>query len=551
VLKRLSIKNYALIEDLQVHFQGGFTTITGETGAGKSILLESLALVLGKRADRTALRDQDLKCVVEAEFALGRYPALKAYFEEHDLDYDPITILRREIQPSGKSRAFVNDSPVTLDVLTGLGRHLIDVHSQHQTLELTDHDFQLHVVDALAGNAQLLVDYGKTREAFLTSKNRLDALEQQREEAFREQDYNEFLLGELDRAALETGMQEALESEYAELSNAELIRESLEHARELFQEEQYGLLAVQGQLNQLMSRLASYGPGYRALQERVKSLYIEADDITAEVENLLDRQVADPERLEVLNAKLQMLHTLQKKHGVSHADDLIAVREALRVKVDQTFDLDAGIESLRKQVGQLQADLQACALSLREKRESVLPEFVSELRKRLSGLGMPNASFTWELRPKAEFGRNGQDVLELNFTANKGGSYGPLKKTASGGELSRIMLTIKAILASLEPLPTMMFDEIDTGVSGDISSRMAETMEQMSRHMQIFAITHLPQVASRGQQQFKVYKEEEGERTQTRMKLLSPQERLHELAQMLGGSEVTETALSHARELLN
>lgn len=551
MLTRLSIKNYALIEDLQVRFQGGFTTITGETGAGKSILLDSLGLVLGKRADRSALRDQELKCVVEAEFALGRYPAIKTYFDHHDLEYDPLTILRREIQPSGKSRAFVNDSPITLDILSGLGSHLIDVHSQHQTLELTDQDFQLHVVDALADNSALLKQYMSERELFLKTRKQLDQLQQHREEAFREQDYNEFLLTELDKAALEKGVQSLLEAEYSELSNAGLIRETLENAQQLFGEDQYGILAIQEQLNQLMGKLSSFGPDYRSLQERIKSLYIESDDVSQEVADLLDRQVADPARLEILNARLELLHNLQKKHGVNEADDLISVREALRLKVDQTLDLDTEIKELQQTLDNLEKNLITLTNTIREKRKEVLPDFVSELQRHLSGLGMPNASFVWELLPKSDFGPKGRDVLELRFTANKGGNYGPLKKTASGGELSRIMLTIKAILASYETLPTMMFDEIDTGVSGDISARMAEMMEQMSKHMQIFAITHLPQVASRGQQQFKVYKEDKKDRTQTRMKQLNQEERLHELAQMLGGSEITETAISHAREMLN
>ena len=551
MLTRLSIKNYALIEDLQVRFQGGFTTITGETGAGKSILLESLGLVLGRRADRSALRDTNLKCIVEAEFALERYPSLKEYFTENDLDYDPLTILRREIQPSGKSRAFVNDSPVTLDILSGLGSHLIDVHSQHQTLELTDHDFQLHVVDALAGNSGVLTEYSEARDLYLSTQKKLEVLQAEQEGAFREKDYNEFLLEELDKAALEKGMQESLEVEHGQLSNAEYIRETLEKAQQLFQEEQYGLLTLQGQLNQLMAKLSSFGPDYQVLQERIKSLYIEMDDLSSEVDGLLERQVADPGRLEVLSSRIQLLHNLQKKHGVPHADDLIPVREALRLKLEHNLDLDAEIEAQRMALAAQEQDLERLAQSLHEKRSSVLPEFIDKLQRQLAGLGMPNASFVWELVPKSDFGQTGRDNLELRFTANKGGNYGPLKKTASGGELSRIMLTIKSILASYESLPTMMFDEIDTGVSGDVSARMAEMMEQMSGHMQIFAITHLPQVASRGQQQYKAYKEDREGRTQTGMKQLSKEERLHELAQMLGGSDISQTAISHARQMLN
>ncbi len=551
MLTRLSIKNYALIEDLQVRFEAGFTTITGETGAGKSILLESLGLVLGRRADRSALRDKGTKCIVEAEFALERYPKLKEYFAQNDLDYDPMTILRREIQPSGKSRAFVNDSPVTLNILSGLGSHLIDVHSQHQTLELTDQDFQLHVVDALGGNSGLLVEYSAARDLYLSTQKTLEGLQVEQEKAFREKDYNEFLLEELDKAALERGIQESLEAEYAQLSNAEFIRETLENTQQLFQEDQYGLLTLQAQLNQLMAKISSFGPDYQALQERIKSLYIETDDLSGEVGNLLEQQVADPGRLEVLSSRLQLLYNLQKKHGVRHTDDLIPVREGLRLKLEQNLDLDAEIEAQRIAMVEQEQNLENLAQTLHEKRSNVLPNFIEKLENQLAGLGMPNASFVWELVSKPDFGRTGRDILELRFTANKGGNYGPLKKTASGGELSRIMLTIKSILATYESLPTMMFDEIDTGVSGDISARMAEMMEQMSGHMQIFAITHLPQVASRGQQQYKVYKEDLEGRTQTGMKQLSKEERLHELAQMLGGSDLSQTAISHAREMLN
>ncbi len=551
MLSRLSIQNYALIDDLQVRFSEGFTTITGETGAGKSILLESLSLVLGKRADRTALRDQDRKCVVEAEFFLERYPNLREYFRVQDLDYDTNTILRREINPSGKSRAFVNDSPVTLDVLSALGKRLVDVHSQHQTLELTEHDFQLHVVDALADNTELLAKYREQRTIFLGALKRLDELKTSRDTAFREQDYNEFLLDELDKANLQAGMQEALEDQYARLSNAEQIMETLGGAVQLCKEEEYGLLSLQGRLRQLSSKLAGYGPSFRGLHDRIQSLFIEADDISQELEQLLEEQEADPGQLEVVGNQLQVLFNLQKKHGVTTVSDLLELRESLREKVERTVDLDQEIADLENRVEAIQTALAALAEELHKRRADALPAFTSQLEQQLSGLGMPNASFKWRLIPQEGFGPAGRDSLELLFTANKGGQHGLLKKTASGGELSRIMLTIKAILASYEPLPTMMFDEIDTGVSGDISTRMAEIMQKMSGHMQIFAITHLPQVASRGHQQFKVYKEDRDGRTYTQMKPLEREERLQELAQMLGGSGTSDAALTHARELLN
>ena len=551
MLTRLSIQNYALIDDLNVSFSGGFTTITGETGAGKSILLESLSLVLGKRADRSALRDEDRKCVIEAEFSLQGYPTLEEFFALSDLEYDPITILRREVHPSGKSRAFVNDSPVTLDVLTRLGRRLIDVHSQHQTLELTEHDFQLHVVDALAGNLQALTHYREERVRYIGLRQRLETLKLQREETFREQDYNEFLLEELEGSRLEEGMQERLEARYAALSNAEQIIETLGNASQLCEDEQYGLLSLQAKLRQISGMLSQYGPKFERLHERIQSLYIETDDIAQELQDFMASQETDPGQLEAVSTQLQLLYDLQKKHGASSVSELIQIREELRKKVDQTGDLDQKILSLEEELAILTKSLEQRSAALHEKRMEAIPKFASELEQQLVLLGMPNASFQLRLIPSEGFGPAGRESLELLFTANKGGRHGLLKKTASGGELSRIMLTIKAILASYEPLPTMMFDEIDTGVSGEISTRMAEIMQGMSEHMQIFAITHLPQVASRGHQQFKVYKEDIQGRTYTRMKLLNAEERLAELAFMLGGAGASDAAISHARELLN
>lgn len=551
MLTRLAIQNYALIDDLRVAFREGLTTITGETGAGKSILLESLSLVLGKRADRSALRDQDQKCVVEAEFDLRRYPALLAFFREQDLEYDPRTILRREIQPSGKSRAFVNDSPVTLDILTDLGKRLIDVHSQHQTLELTEQEFQLRVVDALAGNGELLAAYQSEREAYLGASRRLEALKRRREEAFREQDYNEFLLDELEKAALKPGMQEDLEARFNALSNAEEIMETLAGANRLMQQDDYGLLSLQAQLRQLTARLSGFGPRFSEVHERMQSLYIEADDLSQELQDLMAAQDADPGQLEEVNSGLQLLYALQKKHGVGSVEELLQIRDSLREKVDQTADLDLEIARLAREETERLAVLEGLSGKLRSQREAVLPGFTEALEQQLGALGMPNASFQWRLVPTENFTRSGRDSLELLFTANKGGQHGLLKKTASGGELSRIMLTIKAILAKYEPLPTMMFDEIDTGVSGEISVRMAEIMRQMSGHMQVFAITHLPQVASKGHRQYKVFKEVSEGRTHTRIRELTQEERILELAQMLGGSGLSDSAMTHARELLN
>ncbi|MDG1573132.1 DNA repair protein RecN [Robiginitalea sp. M366] len=551
MLTQLSIRNYALIEDLQVSFSKGFTTITGETGAGKSILLEGLGLVLGNRADRSALRDDQNHCVVEAEFEISSYPAIREYFTREDLDYDPQTLLRREIRPNGKSRAFINDSPVTLDVLAGLGRLLIDVHSQHQTLELTEHDFQMRVVDALAENRELLGRYGEVRREYQETSRELEQLRERRQAAFREQDYNEFLLEELEQANLSPDLQETLEARQSELSNAGQIAEYLEASYQLCEAEEHGLQALQARLKQLTGKLTSLAPKYAELHARVQSLFIETDDITQEFGALVSEVESDPAALDTVNGRLQTLYDLQHKHHVGDVQGLIEVRDALARQVSDTASMDEAIERLEARVTEQEATLHALALQLRERREQVLPQFTAQLGEQLARLGMPHASFRWLLHQRDDFGPLGRDLLELQFTANKGGQYGILKKTASGGELSRIMLVIKAILARYEALPTMMFDEIDTGVSGEISNRMGEIMLEMSRHMQVFAITHLPQVASKGHQQFQVYKEVGADQTRTGMKPLTREERIQELAQMLGGTQISAAALSHARELLN
>lgn len=551
MLTHLSIRNYALIDDLQVGFKAGFSTITGETGAGKSILLKSLGLVLGDRADRTALRDREAKCVIEAEFDIGGYRELRAFFEEADLDYDANTVLRREIRPNGKSRAFINDTPATLDVIQGLGNRLIDIHSQHQTLELTERDFQLRVVDALADNTALLSEYEGLRETYLQAVKKLRELREAREASFKEQDYNEFLLNELEEANLQAGMQEALEEEQGQLSHSGQIIEHLGEAHQLIDQEDLGLRASLARLRQISSRLSSFGKRFANLDQRIQSLYIEADDIAGEFEQLAEAQETDPARLEAVNDALQALYDLQKKHNAGGVEELIEIREALRQHVGDTAAMDDTIEALEGSVQKQKEALRQLAKRLRDRRQGVLPDFIGSLQKELGRLGMPNAAFRWELEPTEAFGPRGCDSFRLLFTANKGGQFGPLKKTASGGELSRIMLVIKGILSSYETLPAMIFDEIDTGVSGEISARMGDIMQGMSQHMQVLAITHLPQVASKGDRQYKVFKEDVGERTHTRISLLNPDERIQELAQMLGGDQASDSALSHARELLN
>ncbi len=549
MLVNLSIQNYALIETLNVSFTNGFTTITGETGAGKSILLGGLSLVLGKRADLTSLKDETKKCIIEAEFDISKYQ-LKRFFEANDLDYEVATILRREILPSGKSRAFVNDSPVTLDILKGLGERLVDVHSQHQTLRLTDNDFQLKVVDALAGNNTDLEQYKLQLDSYKKISRELQELIDFQSNSNKEHDYNSFLLQELESITLKDGMQEDLEAESEQLNNVEQIMEQLAYGNQLLNDEQVGILGKLTDLKRTFQNLADFGSTYSVLNERIQSIFFEMDDIAAELEQVKDGVEANPQRLEVVNSKLQQLYDLQKKHQVGSVSELIIIKNQLEEQVNAVENIESKIRAKEVEVEQATNILEDWVLKIRKGRNTIIPKLKSKLQESLYSLGMPSATFKIEVNPSSTFKSNGKDDLVFLFSANKGSDYGELKKVASGGELSRIMLTIKSILAKYEQLPTMMFDEIDTGVSGEISNRMGEIMQQMSKTMQVFSITHLPQVASKGQQQFKVFKEEIDGTTTTQMRKLNQGERVKELAEMLGGKSISESAMAHAKQLL-
>lgn len=550
MLSSISIKNYALIDHLNVSFTSGFTVITGETGAGKSILLGGLSLVLGKRADLSSLRDKERKCIIESEFEIGKY-GLRAFFDENDMDYDTRTIIRREIWPNGKSRAFVNDSPVTLGVLSQLGNRLIDVHSQHQTLQLTDNDFQLKVIDALADNGPLLSDYGNKLAAYQTTSKELDHLIQFQQNAIKEHDYNSFLWNELEAAPLKVGILSELEEQYEQLNNVETILEQLSKGHQILNDEQVGVLNLLSELKQVSHRLSDFGNQFKELNQRILSIFIEVDDIATELHVLQEGVEADPQLLEEVNAKLQLLHDLQKKHNAHDIGELLAIKGQLSEKVSAVENIETDIKEKEEVVLALGKELEEMSVMIRTRRQERVPQLKEQLEEALVSLGMPNASFKIGIRPAADFKSNGKDDLAFLFSANKGTDYGELKKVASGGELSRIMLTIKSILAKYEQLPTMMFDEIDTGVSGEISNRMGDIMHQMSDTMQIFSITHLPQVASKGDHHFKVYKEDDHSITNTKMKKLSQEERVVELAEMLGGKALSDSAMAHARQLLN
>ncbi|GAL65743.1 DNA repair protein RecN [Jejuia pallidilutea] len=550
MLTSLTIKNYALIDHLKVDFNDGFTIITGETGAGKSILLGGLSLILGKRADLSSLKDTKTKCIIEAVFNVSNYN-LKALFKAEDLDYEPQTIIRREILPSGKSRAFVNDSPVNLNSLQLLGERLIDVHSQHQTLQLTTNDFQFQVIDALAGNQKELEDYSGELLAYKQLKRELNELKNLKSEAIKEHDYNSFLLHELVEANLVSDELEVLEEEYETLNNVEIIKERLSEAYQLLSDEQIGVVTSLTALKNNLQKLSGLSSKYQDIYNRVNSALIEVDDIFSEIDVLQADVEADPNRLDVVNSKLQVLNNLLQKHQVATVSELIEIREELTEKVAVTENLDDTIQNKENEIYKAEKALDALAKTIHTKRSKAIPDLIKQLQAILEGLGMPNAQFNIELTPTKTYLSNGKEELSFLFSANKGGSFNALKKAASGGELSRIMLAIKLVLSNYTQLPTIMFDEIDTGVSGEISNKMGDIMLQMSKNMQVFSITHLPQIAAKGHSHFKVYKEDVNNVTQTNLVRLNHDERIVEIAQMLGGTDVSSSAIAHAKELLN
>ncbi|MFH4968803.1 DNA repair protein RecN [Gaetbulibacter sp. M240] len=550
MLSALSIKNYALIDNLQVDFNDGFSIITGETGAGKSILLGGLSLILGKRADLSSLKNPEEKCVIEAVFRIESYQ-LQELFKSEDLDYEDQTIIRREILPSGKSRAFVNDTPVNLTSLQLLGDRLVDIHSQHETLQLTHDDYQFRVIDALADNSVLLESYAKELVAFKAMKNELKELIAFQAEAIKEQDYNTFLLNELVEANLVEGELEALEEEYETLNNMEVIKEKLAEAYQALSDDQVGILSGLTALKNTLQKLSQYASKYQDIFERVKSSLIELDDLFTEVDNMQDGLEADPSRLETVDAKLKTLHNLMQKHVAENVSELIAIRNTLDDKVFETQNLDERIKKKEEALQSQKNKLDQLAETIHNNREAVVPELKDKLERILADLGMPNAQFKIQLSLTETFYNNGKDDISFLFSANKGGHFNVLKKAASGGELSRIMLAIKSILAQYIQLPTIMFDEIDTGVSGEISNKMGDIMLDMSKTMQVFSITHLPQIAAKGHSHFKVYKDDVNEVTQTNLVKLNHDERIVEIAQMLGGKDMSSSAIAHAKELLN
>lgn len=550
MITSLSIKNYALIEKLAIDFSKGFSIITGETGAGKSIILGALGLVLGKRADLTSLKNKEDKCVIEACFDISKYNLLP-FFEDNDLDYEDETIIRREILPSGKSRAFINDSPVNLQELQELSLFLIDIHSQHQTQELSEEKVQFEIIDAIADNQKTILEYQVLLKSYKSDKFTLSALLKKQSESSKEQDYNTFLLDELVLAQLKSGEQETLEADFEKLNNVEIIKESIDKSLAIANEEQIGVMHNLKEIKIALQKIASFSLEYHSLLERITSITIEFDDISKELNRCSEKLINDPEQLDLISQKLQLLYNLQKKHQVSTVDELIEIQTNIENTVLELGNMEEEITALTNSIQYKATNLDSLAAMIHKKRKESIPVLSQKLITILETLGMPNVRFKMDINSTSTYFENGKDELQFLFSANKGTDFGLLKKVASGGEMSRIMLAVKAILAQYSKLPTLIFDEIDSGVSGEIANRMGEIMKAMSQNMQIFAITHLPQIASKGTSHFKVSKSTIGEDTQSELKLLSSDERVVEIAQMLSGNVITDSALNHAKALLN
>ena len=550
MLASITIRNYALINELHIDFSSGLSIITGETGAGKSILLGALGLVLGNRADSSTLKNTNKKCVIEAIVSIDTYN-LQDFFETEDIDYERNTILRREILPSGKSRAFINDTPVTLLVLTALRARLIDIHSQHQTLQVSDQEFQFQLLDAVANNESMLAAYTSGLASYTKEKKKLEEIQLAQREANLQYDYNFHLYNELLEAELIEDEQELLEEKLEKINNVEEIKQNLTEAVQITTDENIGIQHLLYLLEQKLIKIDSYSKEYQELSNRVSSVKIELDDIVGDLESAFEQVDFNPSEATQLNDRLQFIYNLQKKHYVNSISELLIIQKQLSEKVSTVETAEQSVHNQKTVVEAIVNKLDVVALKISEARKKITPKVSKQLETILDNLGMPHARFQIQNTLSEKYYTNGKDRLEFLFSANKGGQYGELKKVASGGELSRVMLAIKKILSENSQLPTIIFDEIDSGVSGEISNKMAHIMSHMSKQMQVITITHLPQIAAKGNQHYKVFKEEVNNSTITNLKLLSEDERIVEIAEMLSGKNISDSALTHAKELLN
>ncbi|NGM72406.1 DNA repair protein RecN [Sphingobacterium sp. SGL-16] len=551
MLSRLLIKNYALIDNLDIAFDKGLNIITGETGAGKSILMGALGLVLGNRADGKQFFNEDKKCVIEGYFSISSYD-LKGFFEENDLEYDDETIIRREISVDGKSRAFVNDSPVNLSILKTLGERLIDIHSQHATLQINTEEFQLFVLDAIAGNESLLEEFRKELQQLRQIDKKLKSLKEESRTANAELDYNQFLFDELEKVNVREGEVKELEEEQSQLENAEEIKRALLASNYLLSDGEHTALALLKESIQQIQQASRYFSDAEELANRLNSAYIEIKDVSSEIANQESAVHLDEQRLDEVNTRLSDIYSLLKKHHVDSESELIELKNQLEEKLQVALNHDEILAKLEAEKQKQETKVLQVGKNIHKNRSKVKSEVEHAVQNTLAHVGMVNArlDISLTLQPLEKVSSKGLDTVQFLFSANKGQALQPIHKVASGGELSRVMLAIKSLVASKSALPTIIFDEIDTGISGEVALRVGEVMQGLAKNMQVLAITHLPQIASKGTSHFKVYKEDKENKTRSNIVLMNEDERVMEIAQMLSGANPGEAALAHAKNLL-
>lgn len=549
MLQKLSIRNYALIDTLEIEFNKGLNIITGETGAGKSIILGALSLILGQRAESKYFFNQDKKCVIEGSFLLAD-EQLKPLFENNDLDFQAETLLRREISADGKSRAFVNDTPVNLGNLKLIGENLIAIHSQHATQEISNTDFQLLILDALANHQPLLKNYKQSYKQLRELEQNLAILKQQTDEAKNKQDYEQFLFNELEQAGLKLGEQEDIEQELEKLTHAESIKRSLLASTNLISDSETAAINLVKEANLQLNAVEKFDPAIAELNERLKSVLIELKDLAIEISSVEEGTEHNAQRLETIQERLDLFYTLQQKHRVGSNAELLEIQDQLSDNLNAILNSDEQLEKLQKEIEELNALLFKQAKELDSNRKKAITIAEKEVGKALKQMSMPNAALSFNLVTQPQLNSNGINEVQLLFTANAGQQAAPVGKVASGGELSRLMLAVKALLAKHTALPTLIFDEIDTGISGETALRVGEVIDALATDMQIMAITHLPQIAAKGNSHYFVYKNEKADKTTTGIKKLSADERVGTIAEMLSGKNPGASALQNAKELL-
>jgi len=550
LLKNLSIKNYLLIDDLSVSFNNGFTVITGETGAGKSILVGGISLILGKRADLSVNRDKSKKCIIEGVFDIGSFD-LKSIFDENELDYDTDTILRREISSSGKSRAFINDSPVNLSQLSLIGSKIIDIHSQHQNIEVLNSEFQFELLDLISNNKDNILKYKNLYEDFRVKSKALNELIDKKQNLIQTIDYNKFILDEIDNANILDEDLDELENMQNYLSNFEETSSELNKSSQIISDDEVGLITSLLKLKNSIDKVSNNSQKFNLISQRISSIKIDLEDISSEIDNFLDSLEQNPEKLNKIINKIDIINNLFRKHSLNSIKDLSIFRDNLALKVNTTENIDNEIQLHQTVCEDLNLKLNNIAIQIHEKRKSVINDLTNEIEVVLHELGMVNSKFKITLFKTENFYSNGMDTIDFEFLANKGYEFKKIKDAASGGEMSRIMLSIKSIMAKYKKLPSIIFDEIDTGVSGEISKKMGTIMKELGSRIQTFSITHLPQIAAMGESHFLIYKNDIDGYTKTMISRLNDSERIVEIAKMLEGNNASESAYTHAKQLLN